>query len=151
MDKEPGKQSQAFAREQRKWGGAGGWQYPKSGWSCGRGGNVWKGEDWAQGQKAIALHIKTQGSNLQGWWRGLGRADSLSSSARVKEITNSPESSSDLMQTPRCEPIPSHDNYLPLHRKSTAGTCFKMDQMLTEGELGSSALVGELFGGEGSP
>lgn len=39
---------------------------------------------------------------------------------------------------------------LPLHRKSTAGTRFKMDQMLTEGELGSPALVGELFGGEGS-
>lgn len=94
---------------------------------------------------------KLRGAIYKDGERGLGRADSLSSSARVKEITNSPESSSDLMQTPRCEPIPSHDNYLPLHRKSTAGTCFKMDQMLTEGELGSSALVGELFGGEGSP
>lgn len=62
---------------------------------------------------------------------GLGRADSLSSRARVKEITNSPESPSDRMHTPRWEPIPPTITVC-LYRKPTAGTCFQMDQTLTE-------------------
>lgn len=109
-----------------------------------------KGRRLGTGSEGNCITHQNSGEQSIRMVKGLGRADSLSSSARVKGITNSPESSSDLMQTPRCEPIPSHDYSLPLHRKSTAATRFKMDQMLTEGELGSSALVGELFGGEGS-
>lgn len=48
-------------------------------------------------------------------------------SFRVKEVSKPLESSSNLMQTPRCEPGPSHNISLPLHRKCMSGTCFRVN------------------------
>lgn len=58
-----GKDSQAFAREQRKWGGTGGWQCPKAevrGWSCGRGGNV-KGRRLGTGSEGNCITHQNSG------------------------------------------------------------------------------------------
>lgn len=151
MDKEPGKQSQAFAREQRKWGGTGGWQYPKAevrmelwqGWKRVKGRRLGTGSEGncITHQNSGAIYKDGEGGSvgLTAWvqvpeWRRLPTPQSHPlTSCRHPDVSQSPPTIT-----------------LPLHRKSTAGTRFKMDQMLTEGELGSPALVGELFGGEGS-